>query len=827
MSLRGNERCNDCVLRTQLKEAGYSYSKPQPVSQDGTVYWNSEEAALMEDLVILEDDDYWSHLSDASKIAAMTDSFSFVEDADGNVLSLHQEESIPQTCRALYLNDSWHAHASWDEIEKDIADRPEMERTSLRQALRAVKHPSQRSAVPKRKPGARREATAEEKRLYAKQFAEAKQAEYKSWAEENDIFEWVDLSKEKVQNFITGRWVLTIKRDKDGKFLKCKARWVLRGFQDRQVWDLQTDSPTSTRPGFRLQCQAAANNNWDMTHIDLKTAFLQGDEFNTKRDIVCQLPPEAGLGPNWAARLKRAAYGLNDAPRLWWNRLDKALRGYGLVPTRADRCCYVLYSSKSSLRQKGAHGTGLSTSEATDGRSNGKSVTFEEQEAETLESFLRLDGEPDSSAWEARLKSGQNRSYDGPDGRSATQFDLDGALDLLLDPITGSPAKGKTVEGVVNIHVDDALMTGTPYFVKLVVDSLRKDFKVGSEDLNDVMFVGQRVRWIDKGRPNAHVQVDQERKIEELSEIPVASSLREGLECTPDMHRQFRSVLGQINWLQSRTQFQSCYLFSRSASASAKPTIGDVKALNKLVRKIRSEVCLLNYWPLRGTNRLVGYPDAAFRNNADKTSQRGQVIFLCEPRKAGKVETRGSLVDYESQKIKRTVLSTTVSELYAFMKCFGTCQFLRGLWMDISGTAAEVHMRTDANNLVTTASTTHLPEQKETIHMINQLRTEACSGAIDDLAHVVSADCLADCLTKHSAKPDFLIKAVNTGVLPNVDKHPPFRELMKDRHKAYLAKWIVYNLPRARDVLTFFGTHVHWEVKRALSVADWYSYSDT
>ena len=72
--------------------------------------------------------------------------------------------------------------------------------------------------------------------------------------------------------------------------------------------------------------------------------------------------------------------------------------------------------------------------------------------------------------------------------------------------------------------------------------------------------------------------------------------------------------------------------------------------------------------------------------------------------------------------------------------------------MDMSGSAVELLMRTDANNLVTTASTTHLPEQKETIHMINQLRHESRSGAIDDLAHVVSEDCLSDCLAKHSAK---------------------------------------------------------------------------
>ena len=73
----------------------------------------------------------------------------------------------------------------------------------------------------------------------------------------------------------------------------------------------------------------------------------------------------------------------------------------------------------------------------------------------------------------------------------------------------------------------------------------------------------------------------------------------------------------------------------------------------------------------------------------------------------GQENTRGSLVDYESRKIKRTTLSTTVAELYTLMKCFGTCQFLRVLWMDLSGEAAPVHMRTDNNNLVTTAGTTH------------------------------------------------------------------------------------------------------------------------
>ena len=83
-------------------------------------------------------------------------------------------------------------------------------------------------------------------------------------------------------------------------------------------------------------------------------------------------------------------------------------------------------------------------------------------------------------------------------------------------------------------------------------------------------------------------------------------------------------------------------------------------------------------------------------------------------------------------KAKERLLSTTVAEVYALMKCYGTCQILRGLIKDIGGLSSEIHMRTDANNLVTTASTTHVPEQQETIHMIQMFRKEACSGSIAD-----------------------------------------------------------------------------------------------
>ena len=86
--------------------------------------------------------------------------------------------------------------------------------------------------------------TPEMQRKYAKEIRAAKLEEFKSYLD-NDAIRLTDrrqLSRD--VNFLTGRWVLTVKVDKNGYFSKFKARWVCQGFQDKFAWDQQTDSPT-------------------------------------------------------------------------------------------------------------------------------------------------------------------------------------------------------------------------------------------------------------------------------------------------------------------------------------------------------------------------------------------------------------------------------------------------------------------------------------------------------------------------------------------------------------------------------------------------------
>merc|ERR1711994_888036 len=102
---------------------------------------------------------------------------------------------------------------------------------------------------------------------------------------------------------------------------------------------------------------------------------------------------------------------------------------------------------------------------------------------------------------------------------------LEKAIDLLTDPIHGSPSKNQFVCGVLCLHVDDLFLAGDSEFLKRVVQALKRDFQIGSEDKNDIMFVGQRIRWTKDSNGHAYIRVDQDLCIDELEEITLDKGL--------------------------------------------------------------------------------------------------------------------------------------------------------------------------------------------------------------------------------------------------------------------------------------------------------------
>ena len=147
------------------------------------------------------------------------------------------------------------------------------------------------------------------------------------------------------------------------------------------------------------------------------------------------------------------------------------LLNYGMIPTRADRCCYVYYRPTSTAQK--------------------------------------------------------SKSPPIPKGMNS----LEAAIDYLTDPISGSPSEGQAVCGVILLHVDDLFMAGNTHFMDNVYKPLVNDFQVGSEDTNNVEFVGQRIKWIPAtDKVKAHISVDQNKNIDGLIDVEFQHDLKDDID---------------------------------------------------------------------------------------------------------------------------------------------------------------------------------------------------------------------------------------------------------------------------------------------------------
>ena len=145
----------------------------------------------------------------------------------------------------------------------------------------------------------------------------AKDKELKN-LKDHDVYEEVTFVN---QPFVSSKWVLT-EKVRDGK-RSIKARLVARGFEE-DSGNMKTDSPTCGRLALRLVFVVAATNNWELQSLDISAAFLQGREINR---VVYLRPPKDVCSNNVIWKLKRCIYGLNDAPRAWYNRVhDEFIR---------------------------------------------------------------------------------------------------------------------------------------------------------------------------------------------------------------------------------------------------------------------------------------------------------------------------------------------------------------------------------------------------------------------------------------------------------------------------------------------------------------------
>ncbi|BES94054.1 Hydra magnipapillata [Nesidiocoris tenuis] len=161
--------------------------------------------------------------------------------------------------------------------------------------------------------------------------------------------------------------VLKEKFNADGTLERKKARLVARGFTQRPNVDFaETYAPVAKLSSIRLLLGIAAEKGLMVSQMDVITAYLNGD---LDEDVYMAIPEnlkqylqeivveesqnetvfeKARKALNdlrngdkeKVCHLKKAIYGLRQAGRQWFKKLDSKLKEIGFNPSIADPCIY-------------------------------------------------------------------------------------------------------------------------------------------------------------------------------------------------------------------------------------------------------------------------------------------------------------------------------------------------------------------------------------------------------------------------------------------------------------------------------------------------------
>jgi len=114
---------------------------------------------------------------------------------------------------------------------------------------------------------------------------------------------------------ISLKWVYKLKKDEKGMVTRHKARLVARGFMQQEGIDFEDAfAPVARMESVRVLLALAAQEGWKVHHMDVKSAFLNGD---LKEEVYVRQPPGFAVAGEEGKvyRLRKALYGLRQAPR--------------------------------------------------------------------------------------------------------------------------------------------------------------------------------------------------------------------------------------------------------------------------------------------------------------------------------------------------------------------------------------------------------------------------------------------------------------------------------------------------------------------------------
>eukprot|EP00665_Eupelagonemidae_sp_cell47_P017212 gene17212-biopygen821 len=478
---------------------------------------------------------------------------------------------------------------------------------------------------------------------------------------------------------------------------------------------MRTDASTASATGQRVVVAHAAAKGNVLISMDVESAFLSGDAYEEgdpgRRIFVKVVMLD---GEVYFYQLRKALYGLRDAPRKWNRKLHADLLSLGYQPLVADASMFIQTDENNDFKYCDP-------------------VSFDRRLGETwMEAAVRM----------AQLKEGL---------RDAT---------------------------VIAVHVDDKLVSVSPNKAEQVIAQLKTKFNYGKIAVLDktgesTMHIGQKLTRVVDGYTldqvqytaaleNLHVPADAEDK--SLYEDPddyrtaVGKLLWAGTRTRPDLAYAISRLASAVN------------APTVGDARLANKTIARAQASEVVLKfpKLHDDLELLCFADASFGNNEDGTSQGGFAAILrEEKCRRGM----------SNDEHFGLLLDWRSQRMRRIVHSTLGAEAIATGGAADASSWLKLLLTEVGllhvakRGADELILQpdwvlTDAMSVREVLETTKVPREKNLLLDVQRMRTLVEDGDLF-VTHVPTRYQVADALTKHMTDK-LLIRACKDNVIEHV-----------------------------------------------------------
>ena len=313
---------------------------------------------------------------------------------------------------------------------------------------------------------------------------------------------------------------------------------------------------------------------------------------------------------------------------------------------------------------------------------------------------------------------------------------------------------GGLLHGMIITHVDDFQIAGNSQFIDRILRKLESKLTVSKIEKDKYRFTGIDVLKVCDG-----VELSMEDYSSSLEEITEVRREKKEELLTKSELKLYRKYVGKISWLAENTRPDLAVWALNLSKSGSKATIGDLKKLNRVIKKVKSRQSKVKFAKIGNKQDLVLHAvgDASFK--CDGPSVGGQLIML-----GNKYTNKVSPLFWKSRQIKNVCHSAKEAETRNIMKLVDSSVYLgeqlSALLFGDATYTIPLHIYTDSKPLLDTIASTKQVEQRLLRNTVTDLKLKLESSMVTGYSWVDTKSMTADVLTKEGVDLENILEVI-------------------------------------------------------------------